>query len=113
MEIVVFLLIIALIVVSMWKVFVKAGQPGWACLVPIYNIVVLCRIGGKPGWWVLLFIIPIVGLIFSIMVTHGVSKRFGHDIGMTLMLIFLPFIAYPMLAFGDSVYLGQPKPAQA
>jgi hypothetical protein len=98
------LAVAALGIVSQWKVFVKAGQPGWACLIPIYNFVIMCRIAGKPGWWVLLLLIPIVDIVILIMVLNGMSKHFGHGVGMTLLLIFLPIIAYPVLAFGDSRY---------
>jgi uncharacterized membrane protein YhaH (DUF805 family) len=91
-------------IASMWRVFEKAGKPGWACIIPIYNVVVLCQIAGKPGWWVLLFLIPLVNLVVSIIVKHNISKNFGHDVGFTLGLIFLGFIFYPILAWGDSEY---------
>ena len=47
------LVICVLIIAAMWKVFTKAGHPGWACLIPIYNIYILCKIAGRPGWWLL------------------------------------------------------------
>ena len=59
--------VIALMVAAMWKVFTKAGKPGWAAIVPIYNIIVLLQIAGKPTWWIVLFLIPIVSLIFAIL----------------------------------------------
>ena len=93
-------------IASLWKVFEKAGQPGWACIIPIYNIVVLCQIAGKPAWWVLLYLIPLVNIVISIMVKHNISKNFGHDVGFTLGLVFLAFIFYPILAWGDSQYQG-------
>jgi len=93
-------------IASLWKVFEKAGQPGWACIIPIYNIVVLCQIAGKPAWWVLLYLIPLVNIVISIMVKHNISKNFGHDVGFTLGLVFLAFIFYPILAWGESEYLG-------
>ncbi|MCX6858517.1 MAG: DUF5684 domain-containing protein, partial [Verrucomicrobia bacterium] len=55
--------IIVFLIVSIWKLHTKAGQPGWAVFVPIYNAIVWLRICGKPGWWVLLLIIPVVNLI--------------------------------------------------
>ena len=88
----------------MWKTFVKAGEAGWSCLVPIYNIIVMLRIVNKPWWWLFLLLIPIVSLIIAIIISHQLSKRFGFGVGMTLMLIFLPFIAWPMLGFGSAVY---------
>jgi uncharacterized membrane protein YoaK (UPF0700 family) len=104
MEFLVFLIIIGVVIAGMWKMFTKAGQPGWACIVPIYNILVLLRIAGKPWWWIFLYLIPIVSLVIAIMVTHTISKRFGFGVGMTLLQIFLPFIALPILGFGSSVY---------
>lgn len=104
---VVFILYIAvavLIFASMWKVFTKAGKPGWAALVPFYNIVVLLRIVGKPVWWLVLYFIPFVSLIPAIIVSHELSKKFGFGVGMTLLQIFLPFIAYPVLGFGSAQY---------
>ena len=98
--------VIVFYIASMWKVFTKAGQPGWAAIIPIYNLVVLCQIAGKPVWWVLLMLIPIVNIVVAVMVWHGVSTNFGHGVGFTLGLIFLGFIFIPVLAWGDSNYRG-------
>jgi hypothetical protein len=102
----VYLAVIVLMIVSMWKVFEKAGKPGWAAIVPIYNIIVLLEIINKPLWWIILLIIPFVNIIFAIIVAHQLSLSFGQGIGMTLLLIFLPFIGYPMLGFGSARYQG-------
>ncbi len=98
------LAVFVLVIVGMWKTYVKAGQPGWGCLVPIYNAVLLCRMGGKPGWWVLLMLIPIVNIVIYCIVMNGVSRNFGQGVGFTIGLIFLPFIFYPILGFGDATY---------
>ena len=95
------------VIAGMWKAFAKAGQPGWACIVPIYNIIVLLRIVDKPWWWLFLFLIPLVSLVVAIYISHLVSKRFGGGIGMTLLLIFLPFIAWPVLGFGGATYTAE------
>jgi hypothetical protein len=100
----VWLAFLVLIVAAMWKVFEKAGQPGWAALVPIYNLVILCQIAGKPGWWVLLMLIPLVNVVIAAIVAYGLARNFGYAMGMTLLLVFLPFIGYPLLAFGDCEY---------
>lgn len=100
------LAVFVLVIAGMWKTFVKAGQPGWGCLVPFYNIILLARMGGKPGWWGLLMLIPLLGLIPYCIVVHNVSRNFGQGIGFTLGLIFLPFIFYPILGFGDATYGG-------
>jgi hypothetical protein len=90
----------------MWKTFVKAGQPGWGAIIPIYNVYLLCKIGGRPGWWVILFIIPFVSLIISIIVSNDIAKSFGRGVGTTIGLILLPFVFYPILGFGDAEYQG-------
>ena len=93
-------------IAAMWKVYTKAGQPGWAAIIPIYNLVVLAQIAGKPVWWVLLMLIPIVNIVVAIMIWHGVSTNFGKGVGFTLGLVFLSFIFIPILAWGDAEYLG-------
>ena len=103
---IIYLAIIVLIIASWWKIFTKAGKPGWAAIIPIYNIVVLCEIVGKPAWWVILFLIPVLNAIFAIWVTNLLSKSFGKGVGYTIGLLLLPFIFYPILGFGDAKYQG-------
>ncbi len=100
------LVIFVISIAGTWKAFEKAGQPGWACIVPIYNIYIMLKIAGKPGWWLLLFLIPAVNVVFGIWTTNMISKSFGKDEGFTLGLIFLGFIFWPILGFGDAVYHG-------
>ena len=100
----IWLVLVVLIAASMWRVFEKAGQPGWAALVPIYNLVVLCQIVGRPVWWVILLFLPLVNLVIAIILAYDLARSFGHGVGMTLLLVILPFIAYPILGFGDSEY---------
>ncbi|HEY5806276.1 MAG TPA: DUF5684 domain-containing protein [Candidatus Saccharimonadales bacterium] len=92
--------------VAMWKVYTKAGRPGWAPIIPIYGTLVMLWMIGRPWWWLLLMLIPFVGIIFAIIATNDLSKSFGKSVGWTVGLIFLPFIFYPMLAFGDAKYAG-------
>ena len=94
----------ALIIVSTWKVFKKAGQPGWASIVPVYNYNVMLQIIKKPLWWIVLFFIPFVNAVMAIVLVYNMAKVFGKGIGFTLGMIFLPFIFYPILAFGDAKY---------
>ena len=103
---VIYLVIIVLVIAGMWKVFTKAGQPGWACIVPFVNLYFLCKVAGRPGWWVLLCLIPFINWIFLIILSNDVSKSFGKGIGTTLGLIFIPFIMYPVLGFGEAEYQG-------
>lgn len=102
----VYLAILIVVIVAEWKIYKKAGQPGWACIIPIYNILVLLRIIGKPWWWLLLLIIPVVNIVIGIWITNLLSKSFGKDEGFTVGLIFLPFIFLPILGFGDAAYTG-------
>lgn len=93
-----------LMVVSMWKIFTKAGKPGWASLIPIYNLIVCLEIGRKPMWWIFLFLIPFANLVAAFVLLQGLAEAFGKGTGFTLGLIFLPFIFFPLLAFGDARY---------
>ena len=76
---VIYVALLVLMIVSMWKIFTKAQKPGWAILIPIYNILVLLEIVGKPWWWLLLMLIPVVNIIFAIWMVNLLSKSFGHS----------------------------------
>ncbi len=96
---------IALVVIAgVWKTFEKAGKPGWAAIVPIYNFFVMLDIAGKPWWWFLLMFIPVVNLIIAIMICIAIAERFGKGVGFGLGLAFLGVIFYPILGFGDATY---------
>jgi hypothetical protein len=88
--------------VVFWKIFTKAGQPGWAIFVPIYSVIVLLKIAGKPWWWIFILwlFVPIILMV------HGISTNFGKGAGFTCGMLFLGFIFYPILAFGDAKYVG-------
>src|SRR5687768_2286834 len=104
---IVLIIAIALIeIIAQWKVFTKAGQPGWAAIIPIYNIYIMTRIAGKPGIWTLWCLIPFVNIIFVIWLLNMISKSFGKDEGFTVGLVLLGFIFWPILGFGDVKYLG-------
>lgn len=92
-------------IASQWKINLKAGKAGWACIVPIYNILVQLEIIGKPWWWLILILIPGVNIIFAIWMTNLLAKSFGKSVGFTIGLIFLPFIFYPILGLGDAQYI--------
>jgi hypothetical protein len=100
------LAVLVLWVASMWKVFTKAGKPGWAAIIPIYNVIVLLEIAGKPGWWIVLYLIPVVSLIVSIIVLVSLANNFGKGVGFALGILFLPVIFLPILAFGSARYVG-------
>jgi len=94
------------LIAAMWKVFEKAGQPGWGVLIPIYNIYLLLVIAGKPGWWLILFLIPLVNLVISILVYRDLARNFGKDALFGLGLAFLGIIFWPILGFGSAQYIG-------
>ncbi len=101
-----YLAVMVLIIVGMWKVFVKAGKPGWACLIPIYNVIVMLEIAGKPLWWIILLFIPFVNFVVLILVAIAIAEKFGQGVGFGIGLAFLPMIFYPILGFGDAQYRG-------
>ena len=105
---VVYFALIVIVVASMWKVFTKAGEPGWAAIVPIYNLFVLLKIAGKPAWWFLLMLIPFVNFVIFAIVCISLAKNFGKGAGFGLGLLFLSPIFYPILGFGDARYQPQP-----
>lgn len=98
--------IVFLVIASMWKIFEKAGQPGWAAIIPIYNCIILLKIVGKPTWWVILFLIPFVNYVFIIWTYNMLSKSFGKDEGFTVGLLLLGIVFFPILAFSDIRYIG-------
>lgn len=100
------LAVVIVLIASIWKVFEKAGEPGWAAIIPIYNLVVLLKISGKPIWWLVLMIIPFVNIIASLLVLLALAKNFGKSTAFGLGLFFLGFIFFPILGFGGARYQG-------
>lgn len=98
--------IIVFAILVQWKIFTKAGKPGWASIIPIYNILVLLEIVGKPWWYLLLLFVPIANIVILIMVMIALAKVFGKDSGFAVGLILLSIIFMAILAFGDAKYLG-------
>lgn len=103
-------LICILLLVSMWVIFQKAGKPGWAAIIPIYNTLVALEVVGKPWWWLILLLIPIVNIVVGIMFSRELARVFGQDVAFTVGLVVLPFIFMPLLAFGKYKYT-KPKMA--
>ena len=104
--IIIWLLFAVFIIAAIWKTFEKAGQPGWAAIIPIYNIYIMTKIAGKPGYWTLLCLIPIVNLVFMIWLYNMISKSFGKDEGFTAGLVLLGIVFWPILGFGSAKYQG-------
>jgi hypothetical protein len=103
---VMFFLVIIPLIAGMWKIFVKAGRPGWHSIIPFYNTTVLLNIVGKPEWWFLFMFLPLINSIVGIIMLIELAKSFGKSTGFTLALIFLTPIAILMLGFGGAKYVG-------
>ena len=102
--IIVYVAIFVVLIAAGWKLFTKAGKPGWAVLIPIYNIIVMLEIVGKPVWWIVLLLIPLVSLVIAIILCIELAKCFGKSAGYGIGIALLGFIFIPMLAFGDAQY---------
>lgn len=109
LNIVLSIIVAIVFVVGMWKMFVKAGEAGWASIIPIYNIYVLFKITWGSGIKFLLLLIPIVNIFISIKTQIKLAKAFGKSGGFVAGLIFLTPIFYAILGFSDAKYLGVPE----
>ncbi|MCK4653902.1 MAG: signal peptidase I [Candidatus Cloacimonetes bacterium] len=98
-----FAVIIFMIVVQ-WKIYVKAGKPGWGCIVPIYNAILQLQIACRPIWWIFLMLIPVVNIVIAIIILFDFAKVFGKGSGFAIGMLFLPIIFFPILAFDSSEY---------
>lgn len=103
---VVILLVAVFAIVCMWKIFSKAGQPGWAAIIPFYNSYVLFDIAWGNGLLFLLLCIPVANFIVMIILYVKLAQAFGYSAGFAVGLIFLPVIFLPILAFGNNSYVG-------
>lgn len=95
-----------LVIISGWMVFAKAEKPGWWALIPLVNTFVTIKISGRSGWWILLLLIPVVNIVVVVLFCRGLARAFGHGVGFTIGIWFLPWIFVPILAFGSSTYHG-------
>jgi hypothetical protein len=101
---IIYIIWIVLVIVGGWKMFVKAGKPGWGVIIPFYNTYLLCRIAGRPGWWLILFFIPIVNIIIWLIVSLGIAENFGHGAGYGILWVFFAPIMYLVLGVGSDQY---------
>jgi hypothetical protein len=93
-------------VAVMWRTFTKAGQPGWASIVPIYNLYVLMKIAGRPGWWLLLMLVPFVNIIMMLIVSIDIAKAFGKETAFGVFGLWMfSIIGYAILAFSNVKYV--------
>ncbi len=103
---IVYIVLLAALIAAMWKIFAKAGKPGWASIVPVYNIVVLLEIVGRPVWWIVMLLIPFVNFVFIFILMIDLAKSFGKGVGFALGLIFISPVFLPILGFGSARYEG-------
>jgi hypothetical protein len=99
-----FAAVIIFYIVAYWRVYEKAGEPGWGAIVPFYNIYLLCRIAGRPGWWLILYFIPLVNVVIALIVWLDLAKAFSRSAGFGFGLWLLGFIFVPILGFGPAQY---------
>ncbi len=100
------LIIGVITIIANWKVFTKAGKPGWTSLIPFYNMYQLFEVAGMNGWMFLLLLVPFVNFIIIIMLNINLAKAFGKDTGFAIGLILLNPIFMLILAFSDAKYIG-------
>lgn len=103
----IYIAVIVLIIAGLWKTYAKAGKPGWAAIVPIYNIIIMLEIINRPIWWILLFFIPFVNIVVGIIISLDLAKAFGKSVMFAIfgLIIFSP-IGLLMLGFGQAKYVG-------
>ena len=93
-------------IIAMWKMFSKAGRPGWAAIVPIYNVIVMIDIAGLEWWYLLLLLVPIANIVAIFKIYIGVAENFGQSTGFGVAMVFFSIICMPILAFGSAEYVG-------
>lgn len=101
------LVISVISIIANWKIFTKANKPGWASIIPFYNMYTQFEIAGMNGWMFLLLLVPIVNIVIAIMLYVNLAKAFGKSTGFAIGLIFLNFIFTLILGFGSAEYVGK------
>jgi hypothetical protein len=97
-----------LVIIAEWRVLAKAGKPGWGAIIPIYNLYLICKVAKRPGWWWVLFIIPVVNVVITIIVMLDVAKAFKKGVGFGIGLILLNPLFMMILGYGSAEYDGSP-----
>ncbi len=93
-----------LTIIGSWKIFAKADEPGWSAIIPIYSQYTLCRVIGRPVWWLIFLLIPYLNIVFWLIFAMDLAKVFSRSKGFGIGLWLLPFIFVPILGLGGSVY---------
>jgi hypothetical protein len=98
------LVALVLDVIAFWMIFAKAGRPGWAAIIPFYNLYTMCKVAGRPGWWWILFLIPFVNIVVAFIVYIDIAKAFGKGTFFGVLLVFFTIICALILGLGSSTY---------
>ena len=104
---IIYLAIAVFEIIAMWKLYTKAGKPGWASIIPIYNIIVLLDIV-KMDWWhvLIMLFIPFAAVVYGIIINYKTAIVFGKSSGFGVLTVFFSSITIPILAFGSAEYVG-------
>lgn len=97
------LLLSILLIVSMWKIYKKAGKPGWAAIVPVYNIIVLLEIAELPLWYIALFLVPFANIYAMFKIYIELAHKFGKSTGFGVASVFFSVVCFPILAFNKNI----------
>lgn len=103
-------IVAVILIIAFWRIFTKAGRPGWAILIPIFSTYVLLKVVGRPGWWLLLLLIPFVNIVVGIIVMLDLARAFGRSpLFGVFGLILFPYVGTLILGFGKDTYRGDPQ----
>ena len=103
---IIYLAVVIFMIAGTWKMFEKAGKPGWAAIIPFYNSWTMCQVAKRPGWWFVLLLIPIVNVVIWVIVAIDAAKAFGKGTGFGVLTVFFPYICFTILGFSDARYEG-------
>lgn len=99
-------------IIGLWHIYKKAQKPGWAAIVPIYNMIVWCDIVGRPRWWVALLFVPFVSIVISVILSLDLAKSFGKSDGYGALVFFFSFVMYPIMGFSKDIQYTGPSALQ-
>lgn len=89
------LVLVAVMIVGLWRIFTKAGEKGWKSLIPIYNgYIIITRIARKSSiyfWGPILGSVGIISLVIIIVGSTGRYGRISNTMGVVLGLIIAAF----------------------
>ena len=105
---IIYLAIAVAAIAGFWKAFEKAGAPGWAAIIPFFNVYVMTKMADKPGWWVLLVLVPVVNIIIIVIICMAIAPKFGKTEAFGVGMALLAFVFWPILGFGDAEWSAAP-----